>query len=170
MFQVSHFYELVVQVIASAQGFDVSVTSFAEKLVISSLQSRTRPLTAVCWACKQVLILWFALTELNNVCACARLWLVKRVKRILSRWHVWFLFCGFWAFFIFRTTSKNFLHPLNIFSKISFLILNTGNRKMLSTTTKCLGTKSQPLFSPQISPNFKTPNGWARVIDRIPVT
>ena len=27
MFQVSHFYELVVQVIASAQGFDVSVTS-----------------------------------------------------------------------------------------------------------------------------------------------
>ena len=101
---------------------------FPEKLVISSLQSRTRPLTAVCRACEQVLILWFALTELNNVCACARLWRVKRVKRILSRWHVWFLFCGFWAFFIFRTT-KNFLHPLNIFSKISFLILNTGNRR-----------------------------------------
>ena len=40
------------------------------------------------------------------------------------------------------------------FSKIRFLLKNTGNRKMPSTTTKCLGFKCQPYFSPQISLNF----------------
>ena len=52
-----------------------------------------------------------------------------------------------------RITSKNFVHPLDIL-KFNFLLKNTGNRKMPSTTTKYLGFKCQPYFSPQLSLNF----------------
>ena len=65
-----------------------------------------------------------------------------------------FLPCCFFFYRITsRITSRNFVHPLDIF-KFNFLLKNTGNRKMPSTTTKCLGFKCQPYFSPQISLNF----------------
>ena len=56
-------------------------------------------------------------TELNNVLACARLW---RGKRILSRLHVLFsilllLSVVSFPLSFYRTASKYFVHPLNIF-------------------------------------------------------
>ena len=109
--------------------------------------------------------------ELNNHCACARLWCRKQ---ILCHLHVWFSFCYFdawfalclrwdgllwtstlsfrervltisftnvWAHLLFfnRTTSKNFVHPLNIF-RINFFQVKTLE------IGKCLGFKWLPLF------------------------
>ena len=95
------------------------------------------------------------MTEFNNVCACVRLW---RRKRILSRLHVRFsilLLLGvvYLPLFYYRTISKNFVHPLNIFKK-NFLLKNTESRKMPTTITKCLCFNCSPFFLRKFRWNF----------------
>ena len=89
------------------------------------------------------LLLW---TELNNVFACARLW---RGKRILSRLHVLtsiLLLLGVVSLVAFLLQNN----LQKICKKNDFLLKNTGNRKMLSRTTKYLDFKCQLLFFPKL--------------------